>query len=456
MSSIVNLSARSIASMVRKKDISAAEVAREFMTRISALDKHLHAWAFVSPELSLKYAKSIDENTRDRSSDLLLGVPMGIKDIFNTQDMPTCMGSPIWEGFMPGNDARVVHSLNMAGGVVLGKTVTAEFAVHAPGPTKNPHNFEFAPGTSSSGSAAAVSARMVPVSIGTQTAGSIIRPSSYCGVYAMKPSFGLIPRTGTLKTTDTLDSVGFFSHSLEDLTLLFDVCRVKGEDFPISHKVLSDPKRQNREPNRPWRVGLIRGPKWTSAESYARTALEEFAKKIAADPDIDLTEIKGPDSLTQAHDVHATIYDRTLAYYFREEFLKHTLVSKIMYEIITRGNKLSLEDYRQALSKQTQIASDLDNFIANDFDIILDLSTGGEALRGLESTDRLDNCLIWTLAGVPTINLPVFKGPNDLPFGAQILARRYEDYKVLAFANHLASRNLLEEAPMPSLTGKAR
>jgi Asp-tRNA(Asn)/Glu-tRNA(Gln) amidotransferase A subunit family amidase len=343
----------------------------------------------------------------------------------------------------------------MAGAVFPGKTVTAEFAVHAPGPTRNPHHLDHMPGTSSSGSAAAVAAGMTPLGLGTQTAGSTIRPSSYCGIYGLKPSFGLLPRTGMLKTTDSLDTVGLLARSIDDLELFLEVTRVHGIDYPISHAALNDPTRRNKGAA-PWRVGImIDGPKRQYAEPYARQALQDFGKLLAGVPEIEIEAVTLPESFNRAHDVHTAIYDKTLAYYFRDEFEAHTLVSPIMYDIVQRGNVVTLETYKAALESQAALTRELDEFlVSRRFDIILDLSTGGEAPYGLDSSDRLDHCLIWTLCGVPAMNLPVFTGPNGLPFGAQIFSRRYNDYLVLNFARHLRTYGIIRDGtnPLPSLS----
>ena len=446
------LTATQLIARLRAGDCTAVDATRAALAQIERLNPAIRAWIHVAPELALRQAEAADRKLAEGKGGALCGVPIGVKDIFNTADMPTQMGSPIWEGFTPGNDARVVHYLRMADAVLPGKTVTAEFAVHAPGPTRNPHNPEHMPGTSSSGSAAATAAGMVPLALGTQTAGSIIRPASYCGVYGFKPSFGLLPRTGMLKTTDSLDTVGIFARAVEDLALLFEIVRVHGIDYPISHAALNDPARRDKGAG-PWRVGLLRGPKWENAEPYARQALEDFGRRLAGVPEVEVDEMAMPASFGRAHEIHATIYDRTLAYYFKEEFAAQTLVSPIMYDIVQRGNRLTLDQYKAALAAQNTLARECDEFLDGRYDIIVDLSTGGEAPKGLDSHDRLDNCLIWTLCGIPAINLPVFTGPLGLPFGAQIFARRYNDYLLLNFARHLQAHGLVRDGthPAPSL-----
>ena len=448
---LFQLSATDAIDRIKRGDITVIELVNECFRQIERLNSHLHAWVYLDRKLALTQAETIQQKIENGDNvGRLSGVPVGIKDIFNTRDMPTQMGSPIWKDFTPGNDARVVHYLRMADAVIPGKTVTAEFAVHTPGPTLNPHNPEYMPGTSSSGSAAAVAAYMVPLAIGTQTAGSIIRPASYCGVYGFKPSFGLLARTGMLKTTDTLDTVGVFARTVDDLRLIFEGMRVRGLDYPLSDAALNDAQRQDR-PDNGWRVGFVKGPKWEFAEGYAQDALIGFAKAVGAVKNsIEVSEVKLPRGFQQAHEIHAIIYDRTLAYYFKEEFKKHTLVSPLMYEIISRGNRISLDEYLSAVERQTELARELDDLFG-DHDVIVNLSTGGEPLKGLASVDRPDNCLIWTMCGVPAVNVPAFKGPNGLPFGIQVIARRLNDYLLLNFIKFLRTAGLAPDGTNPPL-----
>jgi len=459
MTTLSTASATDLVSGVRNGTFTARDVAEACCEQIKREEQRVHAWVHFDPDLLLQQADGVDARKRNgRPLGALPGVPVGIKDIFNTKDMPTQMGSPIWKDFTPGNDARVVYYLRMADALIAGKTVTAEFAVHDPGPTRNPHNPDYMAGTSSTGSAVAVATSMIPLALGTQTAGSIIRPASYTGVYGFKPSFGLVPRTAMLKTTDSLDTIGLFARTVDDLALLSDVVRVHGPDYPISHAALNDPMRRDIE-GRAWRVAVVRGPQWDSAEPYAQDALLKFADQLGCLADIEVTEARCPERLHEAHRVHGVIYDRTLAYYFKEEFKQHTLVSGIMYETIERGNNITLEQYRAALDEQYRIAEEMDHFLVeNGFDVLLDLSTGGEALRGLDSADRPDNCLIWTLCGLPVANLPAFKGPNGLPFGAQAMARRYSDYLLLNFLRLLRRSQQIPEAPHPRVEafGKER
>jgi Asp-tRNA(Asn)/Glu-tRNA(Gln) amidotransferase A subunit family amidase len=431
------LSVTQLIELIKSREVSVKEILSSHFERIDSLEDKVGAWAFLSKDIAFKQASDIDRQLSNGTfKGKLYGVPVGIKDIFNTCDMPTAMGSLQWEGFTPGNDARCVHYLRMNGAVFPGKTVTAEFAVHAPGKTVNPHNYEYSPGTSSSGSAAAVACFMLPLATGTQTAGSIIRPASYCGVYGFKPSFGLIPRTGVLKTVDTLDTVGMFARSPADLKLIFEVMRVHGKNFPISHAKLNDEARQKKG-SRPWKVALIPSLTKKFSQPYAYEALSHFIDELGKNRDIELLRMDLRDEFNQAHRIHDTIYNKCLSYYFKREFSHVKFISKIIYELISNGNKITLDEYLAALEKQKNLWKHLDDFF-NNCDIILTLSTQGIAPK-LTEDDKPDTCLIWTLCGVPVINIPAFKGPQNMPFGLQIVSRRYNDYLLLSFAEFLAA-----------------
>lgn len=437
------LSATEAVSKIKAKKISSKELIIDCFDQIEKTDSKIHAWVHLDKLHALNQSAVIDKKiATGESVGFLAGVPVGVKDIFNTIDFPTEMGSPIWKDFTPGNDARVVSYLRWEDAVIPGKTVTAEFAVHTPGPTHNPHRQGYMTGTSSSGSAAAVSSFMVPVALGTQTAGSTIRPASYCGVYGMKPSFGLLPRTGMLKTTDSLDTVGLFSRSVEDLRLLLDVVRVKGLNFPYIHQAV-DSRRGEIKNKRPWKIGVVMSSLWVwdKAEDYARDALKKFVSTLSKLKGVEIQEAKLPQGFNNAHQIHGIIYDKTLSYYFKDEFKERTLLSPVMYEIIGRGQQIGLGEYQKALGQQSLLSKTFDRLM-DTYDILLTLSTGGEAFLGLNSVDRPDSCLVWTLCGAPAVNLPVFTGPIGLPFGAQVIGRRYDDYQVLQFASFLVENGI--------------
>ncbi len=444
----LNVSIRQILAGYHGGEFLPREVAQWCIDRTGQMDDRYKAFECFNPEHLMSQARET-ENRMQAGLPLraLEGIPVGVKDIFNTIDFPTQMGSPIWKDFSPGNDARIVYNLKQAGAIIPGKTVTAEFAVHALQKTINPHAPDRTPGTSSSGSAVAIASGMLPAALGTQTAGSIVRPASFCGIYGCKPSFGLIPRTGSLKTTDSLDTIGFFTTHFEDLELLFDVVRVHGLNYPISHRLLNDPGRQNKPPDKPWRVAFVKTHTWENAPAYAQNALIDWAESLSRDSAIEIVPAELPPELKEAHGVHATIYDCTLAYYFQEEYKKKELVSPIMNEIIERGLKISPREYQDALLRQEQILAFMDTFFKN-FDTLICLSTAGEApLR--EKTELPDPALMWTLTHLPVISVPVFKSPSGLPFGAQLVARKYNDRLLFNFAGHLRKTGLIPNGPNP-------
>lgn len=438
------LTATEAISLIRGHRMSVTDLSQACIEQVERLEPSLHAWAHFDPDVVLRQSREIDAQiAKGIFRERLWGVPFGVKDVFNTADMPTCMGSPIWKGFTPGNDARVVSHLRWEGGIMFGKTVTAEFAVHHPGPTLNPYSQDHSPGTSSSGSAAAVASCMVPIALGTQTAGSTIRPASYCGVYGFKPSFGAVPRTGILKTLDTLDHVTFLARSIEDIDLAFDCGRIRGTNYPYIHEGIDKwtPERLHA----PYRVALVRGPAWGHAESYAQQAVLALAEAWAADPDVRVDDVTLPVEFDGAHDLHDLIYTKALSYYFQDEYERNQrLISDSFRDMLERGRKVSPEAYWNGIERQRSLANQLDAFF-EDFDIILNLSTSGEAPRGLYGRDKKDCCLIWTMCHVPALNLPVFRSPSGLPFGAQIVARRYNDLGLFYFARAVREKGLLPD-----------
>lgn len=433
------------AALLRSGEQKSVDFARLCIEQTQALDPLVHAWTTFNPDILMRHAAAADAGG---AKGLLHGIPIGVKDIFNTRDYPTQMGSSLWAGFTPGNDARSVFHLLRAGGIVAGKTVTAEFAVHALGDTLNPYDPAITPGTSSSGSAAAVAAGMVPAALGTQTAGSIIRPASFCGVYGLKPSFGLIPRTGMLKTTDSLDTIGFFTAHAADLAVMLDVLRVHGADYPLINRAFGDSAGGLEPRTGPWRIALFRGPVWEHAEDYAREAVEQWLRRTGQGSAVEIVEIDFPESLARAHEIHATIYNASLAYYFKHESQKTDFVSPIMNEIIAAGRAISGADFRAALVAQEELAAEVDRLFA-DVDFVVSLSTAGSA-PPRNTVERPDSALIWTLAHIPTLSAPAFSDAAGRPFGLQLASRRYGDARLLEFVAELVEQDLLpQRSPFP-------
>ncbi|MFA6990284.1 MAG: amidase, partial [Candidatus Gastranaerophilaceae bacterium] len=438
------LSISKILEKYKTGDLTPVDVIEECIKKTELYEEKYKAWVCFDKELLRK--KAVESSKRilngEKTKDLE-GIPIGVKDIYNSIEFPTQMGSPLWKDFTPGNDARTVFYLKQAGAIIAGKTVTAEFAVHTLDKTLNPHDITKTPGTSSSGSAAAIALGMVPVALGTQTAGSIIRPASFCGVYGCKPSFGLLPRTGILKTTDSLDSLGFFVAQCQDLHRIFDIMSVKGPNYPISHKALKDFRRQNKDLNRPWRVAFVKTHTWEDSYDYAKNEILNFISKLSNDKNIEIVEIELPEIMNNTHEMHASIYDKALSYYFKEEFQKAELVSPIMNKLIENGNRINVEKYHNALAYQTEICHVMDNLLEG-FDAMISLSTAGEAPpRG--EFEKNDPALMWTMTHLPVVNVPAFTSPTGLPFGVQIAARKYNDLLLFRFLNYLKDNKYIPE-----------
>jgi len=288
------------------------DIARICIDRVNRMESSSLAWVIFSPEKLMVQAEFGDKRLKNHEQIRQIeGIPIGIKDIYNTLDFPTEMGSPIWKDFTPGNDARVVFYLKKEGGLIPGKTVTAEFAVHTLGKTLNPHDSTKTPGTSSSGSAVAVATGMIPVAMGTQTAGSIVRPASFCGIYGCKPSFGLVPRTGMLKTTDSLDTIGYFCLHYVDLERIFNVIRVHGYNYPISNNALTNIKRQTKSKDRPYRVAFVKTHVWGDAYPYAQDAILDWTGKLMSEKNLEVQHIDLPKGMEFSHQVHKTIYNHS-------------------------------------------------------------------------------------------------------------------------------------------------
>lgn len=366
-------------------------------------------------------------------------IPFGIKDIFNTKVLPTEMGSDIWKDFRSGNNARIVDEIQRAGGISFCKTTTAEFAVHyfEDNRTLNPHNKDHITGTSSAGSAVAVACGALPVALATQTAGSIIRPASFCGVFGFKPSFGALDRTGVLKTNDTLDTIGFMGKDIDILVKSFFSLYQNTEDYPLSKQYLLNYKNKNKEiPNI-----LILGDQFnqfSNYDSYVKGDFEDITNfmttrfKVINVPEEELN------FLNDIHQSHQAIYDKSLSYYFIEESKVHEKISPVMSQIIQRGEQISREDYIGELSRQIEYTNLFNKLLEKyDIDFIVTPSTASYAPK-VGKQEKEDTSLIWTYLGLPAISLPLFFNDQmNLPYGLQICSFRYNDFSLLEFASQV-------------------
>lgn len=438
--SLYLLSATEMARRLREGECSAEDYARALLERVDEVEPQVQAWEFLDREHLIEQAVEADDrHQRGAEKGPLSGIPVGIKDIIDVRGMPTGDGTPLHAGRMPRSDAALVSQLRRAGGMPMGKTVTTELATYAPGKTRNPHRDaaggEHTPGGSSSGSAAAVAAGMVPLAIGTQTNGSVLRPASFCGVYGFKPTFGLIARTGVLTQSPPLDQVGVFARSLEDIALLAQALCGHHEDDPATRAQPAPALRQlvSSQPPLPPRLALVRTPFWERMDADAREAFEELEGELgdAAMP------IELPDSAAEAVGWHRSIMEADLAASFAREFESgREQLSPTLRAQIERGRQVSAVDYRHAIERIPSLLAHFDELFA-EFDAIVTPATLGTAPAGLASTGDPLMCTLWTLAGLPAVSLPLLSGANGLPLGVQLVGARGDDARLLRTASWL-------------------
>jgi len=429
------LTANEAARRIRDGEITSQELVQSCLDRIEAVEDSIGAWTHLDREYALAQAKTAqDQRQAGESLGPLHGVPVGVKDIFDTKDMLTENGTVLHAGRQPDEDSTVVERLRQAGAIILGKTVTTELAVYSPGKTKNPHDPTRTPGGSSSGSAAAVASFTVPVAVGTQTNGSVIRPAAYCGVFGFKPSHGLIPRHGILKQSPPLDTVGVMGRTLEDTALIADV--VIGYDSrdphsrPRAHPQIS--RIMAEDPPVEPKLAFIRTPVWGQAEESTKDALRELCEHIG---DIHIMEL--PPIFDGALEDHRRIMEADLALSFAKEYSDgKDQLSSVLREMIERGQQVLAMDYNSAVARIAEYRAEIDAIIL-DFDAILTPATAGEAPVGLDATGSPAFCTIWTLAGVPALTMPIMQGPNGMPLGVQLVSAKGDDGRLFRNARWL-------------------
>jgi amidase len=380
--------------------------------------KSVKAWTWLDPEQALAQARAADRAGRPG---LLAGLPIGVKDIIDTVDMPTEHGSPIYRGNRPFADAACVALLRMAGAVILGKTVTTEFANRFPGATVNPHNPAHTPGGSSSGSAAAVADFQVPVALGTQTGGSVIRPSAFCGVVGYKPSFGEFSRSGIKLQCHNLDTLGVLSRTVEDLALM-------------RAALTASPHRKIDRSVAAPRIGICRTPAWDAADGATQALIEQSAARLAA-AGASLSEVWFAPEFANILEHHRRVFNYEAARNYAFEYEEHhDLVSQVLREtVLTPGRELPLEAYVEAIETAEAFRRHLDD-IFRGVDVLLTPSAAGEAPEGLGSTGDPSFNSIWTLAWTPCVTLPAGTGPKGLPLGIQLVGPRFRDETLLDIA----------------------
>jgi Asp-tRNA(Asn)/Glu-tRNA(Gln) amidotransferase A subunit family amidase len=433
--SLCALGVTEAAADIREGRVSSTELVGDCLNRIAEIDGDVQAWAFLDRDHAMRQAEAADEHRRHgRDVGPLHGVPIAVKDVFDTGDMPTEFGTPLWAGRTPRRDAVAVARLRAAGAVIMGKTVTAEYAYFHPGKTRNPHDRERTPGGSSSGSAAAVGAFMVPGAIGTQTNGSTIRPAAYCGVVGFKPTHGLIPRSGALLLSRTLDQVGVFARTVEDAALLAESLVGFDEEDPDTRPMARPlfASVSASDPPLPPRFAFVRSAAWELAEPVTREAFAELVEALGeAATQVDLGE-----SFARGVDLHRTVMEVEMAHNLHRDYEQgRETFSEQLRECVERGRTYAAVDYVRALAAAAPLNEGL-NELFNEYDAILTPAAPGEAPRGMATGNPVFSTT-WTYLGTPAITLPLLSSEAGLPLGVQLVGRRGNDARLLRTARWL-------------------
>ena len=395
---------------------SSKELVERCLERVEQRDADVQAWQSLDPEGALAQARDRDAEP-PRSA--LHGVPFGVKDLIDTADLPTGYGSPIYAGHQPRSDAACVARLRAAGAVVLGKTTTTEFATYHPSQTRNPHDPARTPGGSSSGSAAAVAAGMAPLALGTQTAGSVIRPASFCGVLGFKPTHGTVPREGVWLLSDRLDTVGAFAGEIDGLAAA--ISAMAGRELAV------------REPVGPPRIGLYRSEHWSECDPDGRAVIEGAAERLAAGG-AELEEVSLPSSFGDLAGAQETIMAVDVAHSLEREYERdRDRLSAELVGLIEQGHAIDRARYDEALALADGCLVELEAALA-ELDVVLTPAVKGEAPAGLEATGDPLLCRAWSLLGVPAISVPGMPGGSGMPIGVQLIAARDADDLLLGVA----------------------
>jgi Asp-tRNA(Asn)/Glu-tRNA(Gln) amidotransferase A subunit family amidase len=395
--------------------LTAVQLAEDSLARVAEREGDVQAWAYINADQVLAQARALDREPRRGP---LHGIPVGLKDIIDTIDMPTEYGSPIYAGHRPQADASCVALLRKAGAVMMGKTVTTEFAVRHPNKTRNPHNLEHTPGGSSSGSAAGVADYMMPLALGTQTGGSVVRPSAYCGVVGIKPTFNIINRAGVKPNSESLDTIGVMARSVPDVAMMLAVLTGRPVD--------------ELKPYKP-RIGFYRTPQWPRADDATRSLIEG-AVPLLAKAGATIREITLPEQFDGIETAHGRINDYEMVRAFAYERANHPeKISATLTAKIRESDMCTYEQYIAAQQHAVACRALLADALS-DVDVLLVPSAPGEAPATLSTTGESTFNRIWTALHVPAVTLPVFKGPTGLPIGAQLIGPFGGDLKMLACA----------------------
>ncbi|MGB6102466.1 MAG: amidase [Pusillimonas sp.] len=410
-------SAVQAAQLLARREITAERVTQACLDRISEREPVVQAWTVVDASAALEHARKLD---RGPVQGLLHGLPLGVKDLFDTAELPTTYGSPIYAGYRPKADAASVALCRQAGAVVLGKTVSTEFATFQPGPTRNPLNPAHTPGGSSSGSAAAVADYMVHLAFGTQTAGSIIRPAAFCGIVGYKPSFGHITRAGVKSLSESLDTIGGFGRTVDDVALLAAA---------LTH----DRRLLELDIDGRPRIGVFRSPQWTALDADAQATLESVGERLSRSgayvSDAVLPEFF-PGLLQLQQDIMAFEAYQALSH---ERRCSPEQISAALTELLKQGESIDFKTHQGNLAAALSARQNI-NEVFNNFDVLLTPGALGEAPLFESGTGDPALCRSWTLLGLPCIQLPARSTDSGLSLGVQLVGRLGADHALFQAA----------------------
>ncbi len=425
---------------IRERRLACVDYTRALQQRIDAREPEVQAWEYLDREQALAAARAIDDAiSRDAAAGPLLGVPVAIKDVIDVRGMPTGDGTVLHAGRLASDDAALVRAMRRAGAWPIGKTVTAELATYAAGKTRNPHDVAHSPGGSSSGSAAAVACGMVPLAVGTQTNGSVIRPASFCGVVGYKPSFGRIARGGVLRQSPTLDQIGVFARTIDDAATLAEALFGFDPSDPATVHAPMPPLAAiaAREPASPPRLAWTRTPWWDRVAPDAQAA---FGNWVAALAETRAAEVEAVELPAEAHPaigwLRIVMEADIAASYAREYDTGRAQLSESLQRQIERGRTITAVDYRRAIERRAAVAAAIDPIFER-FDAIACPATLGTAPPASEGTGDALMCTLWTYIGAPAVSVPLLAGANGLPLGVQLVARHGDDGRLLRTARAL-------------------
>lgn len=432
MTAAHRLTATAAARQIAAGALTSEALVASCLDRIAAREPTVNAWAYLDPDAVLTAARARDAVS---PTGPLHGVPVAIKDVIETSDMPTGMGSPIYDGLRTDRDAACVALLRDAGAVILGKTVTTEFAAITPGKTSNPHNPAHSPGGSSSGSAAAVGDFMAPLAIGTQTVGSVIRPASYCGAVGFKPSFGAFELEGVKGQAPSVDTLGAMARSVKDIALISGVLAGSpgAFDFPAL--------------GRPPRLGFCKSPHWPGAHDDCVAAMERGCELLRG-AGAEIVEIDLPDMFDDVLDAHWLILRYEIARVLAPERRDHfNSLSAALQGLLQAGMEIPFEDWRQALALAAQCRAEIQP-VFHGIDALITPAASGEAPEGLNAQSDLLFQRLWTVLHLPCLTLPGLTGINGLPIGLQVVGPHFGEVPLFSVADWI--ENALPDAEFPA------